>query len=93
MPKKKIDKEKQKMQDIQAEQEQNKPKAIKWHELDQYIGQPIWDTREKKWRVLDGYKRIGNTYGITFSDIADWVSFLDRELYLEEMSNENPCKN
>lgn len=61
-----------------------KPVAIKWHELEQYVGQPIWDTREKKWRVLDGYRRTGNTYSITFSDIADWCSFLDRELYLEE---------
>ena len=63
-----------------------KPVAIKWHELEQYIGQPIWDTREKKWRVLDGYRRTGNTYSITFSDIADWCSFLDRELYLEEVN-------
>jgi len=62
-----------------------KPVAIKWHELEQYVGQPIWDTREKKWRVLDGYRRTGNTYSITFSDIADWCSFLDRELYLEEV--------
>ena len=25
-----------------------------------------------------------NTYSVTFSDIADWVSFNDRCLYLEE---------
>ena len=64
-----------------------KPVAIKWYELEQYVGQPIWDTREKKWRVLEGYRRTGNTYSITFSDIADWCSFLDRELYLEEVSD------
>ena len=45
----------------------------------------MWDTREKKWRVLDGYKRMQNTYAITFSDIADWVSFNDRFLYLKEV--------
>ena len=53
--------------------------------MDQYIGQPVWDSRDKKWRILDGYRRSGNTYSITFSDIADWVSFNDRFLYLEEV--------
>lgn len=77
MPKKRTDKE---------EQKQDKPQAIQWHELDKYIGQPIWNGRENKWRILDGYKRSGNTYAITFSDIADWVSFLDRLLYSEEVN-------
>lgn len=88
MPKKKTNGTKQseipKKIDNEAEPKM-KPVAIKWHELEQYVGQPIWDTREKKWRVLDWYRRTGNTYSITFSDIADWCSFLDRELYLEEV--------
>ena len=88
MPKKKTSGTKQsevlKKVDNEAEPKM-KPVAIKWHELEQYVGQPIWDTREKKWRVLDGYRRTGNTYSITFSDIADWCSFFDRELYLEEV--------
>ena len=75
-----------------TKQEQN-PKKIdniekqqpEQEELDKHIGQPVWDTREKKWRVLDGYKRMQNTYAITFSDIADWVSFNDRFLYLKEV--------
>lgn len=85
MPKKKIIKEEEKIKDIKTKQVQNKPKAIKWNELDKYIGQPVWDSREKKWRILDGYKRNGYTFSITFSDIADWVSFNDRSLYLEEV--------
>ena len=85
MPKKKIIKEEEKIQDIKTKQVQNKPKAIKWNELDKYIGQPVWDSREKKWRILDGYKRNGYTFSITFSDIADLVSFNDRSLYLEEV--------
>lgn len=86
MPKKtKVDLEKQKIEDIQNEIEKNKPQALQWNELDKYIGQPVWDTRENKWRVLEGYKRTGNTFSITFSDIADWVSFLDRSIYLEEI--------
>lgn len=86
MPKKKkVDTEKQKIKDIQEEIENQKPRSLKWNELDKYIGQPVWDSREKKWRVLEGYRRSGNTLSITFSDIADWVSFLDRNLYLEEV--------
>lgn len=86
MPKKKkVDTEKQKIKDIQEEIENQKPRSLQWNELDKYIGQPIWDSREKKWRVLEGYRRSGNTLSITFSDIADWVSFLDRNLYLEEV--------
>ena len=86
MKKNKKSKEEQKKQDIQLKEVQNKPKSIQWHELDKYIGQPLWDSREKKWRILDGYRRSGNTYAITFSDIADWVSYNDRFLYLEEVS-------
>lgn len=86
MPKKKkVDTEKQKIKDIQEEIENQKPRSLQWNELDKYIGQPVWDSREKKWRVLEGYRRSGNTLSITFSDIADWVSFLDRNLYLEEV--------
>ena len=87
MPKRKIDKEKQKMQDIEIKQE-NKQKPIQWNELDKYIGQPVWDTREKRWRILDGYRRTENTFSITFSDIVDWVSYCDRFLYSEEIKGE-----
>ena len=58
---------------------------LQWYQIDQYIEKPVWDSRDKKWRILDGYRRSGNTYSITFSDIADWVSFNDRCLYLEEV--------
>ena len=74
-----------KIDNEEKQQEENKPKPIEWKNLDKYIGQPLWDGREKKWRILDGYKRTGNTYSITFSDTADWVSYLDRCLYLEEV--------
>lgn len=89
MPKSKVTKTKKIPKKIDNEekqqiQEEQKPKPIKWNELDQYIGQPLWDTREKRWRILDGYRRMQNTYSVTFSDIADWVSFNDRCLYLEE---------
>lgn len=78
MPKKKVMRQKQ-MKFLKSWQwtkaRENKPEPIEWKDLDKYIGQPVWDNREKKWRVLEGYKRCGFTHSITFSDIADWVSF------------------
>lgn len=71
-----------------GDEQENKPQAIEWAELDKYIGQPVWDSREKEWRVLVGYKRIKNTFSITFTDMQDWQSFCDRFLYLEEVENE-----
>lgn len=90
MPKKKSNATKKienpkKVDNEEKQQEENKPKPIEWKDLDKYIGQPVWDNREKKWRVLEGYRRCDYTLSITFSDIADWVSFLDRSIYLEEI--------
>lgn len=86
MPRKK--KQETKTQEIPTKvdtQKEVKPMPVQWYQMDQYVGQPVWDSRDKKWRILDGYRRSGNTYSITFSDIADWVSFNDRLLYLEEV--------
>lgn len=83
--KKKVDQEEQKMKEIEEKMQENKPTPILWKDLEKHIGNPVWDSREKKWRVFEGYKHIRNTYSVTFSDIADWVSFYDRELYLEEI--------
>ncbi len=86
MPKKKATKQKEITKKVDDETKQeNKPKSLDWNELDKYIGQPVWDSREKRWRILDGYRRMQNTFAITYSDIADWVSFYDRFLYLEEV--------
>ena len=83
---KNIKSEKKKENDLkQKNEEENKPIPLKWVELDQYIGKPVWDTREEEWRILKGYKRTGNTYSITFTDIVDWNSYNDRLLYLEEV--------
>lgn len=72
--------------DNEIQQQENKSKSMQWNELDKCIGQPIWDSRDKKWRILEGYKRIHNTYCITFTDTADWISYYDRNLYLEEVN-------
>ncbi len=86
MPRKK--KQETKPQEIPTKvdtQKEVKPKPIQWHELDKYIGKAVWDSREKEWRILVGYKRLKETYSITFTDIMDWQSFNDRCLYLEEV--------
>ena len=58
MPRKK--KQETKPQDIPTKvdtQKDIKPFPVQWYQMEQYVGQPIWDSREKKWRILDGYKR------------------------------------
>ena len=91
MPKKKATKKDEIPKKVDNEEKQakedNKPKAIQWNELEKYMDKPVWDSREKKWRILNGYKRMDYTYSITFTDIADWVSFNDRYLYLEDLGS------
>lgn len=41
---------------------------IKWEELNDYIGKPVWDDTEKEWRVLNGYERSGKNFRLMFTD-------------------------
>lgn len=41
---------------------------IKWEELNDYIGKPVWDNMERCWRVLDGYERSGKKFYLMFTD-------------------------
>ena len=85
MPNKKKEETKQEEIPEKIDNQENKPKSINWNELDKYIGKALWDSRNKEWRILEGYKRMKETYSITFTDSADWTSFYDRNLYLEEV--------
>lgn len=42
---------------------------LKWNELDNYICGPVYDLDAGKWRILDGYKRVGNDYQVRFTDL------------------------
>lgn len=66
--------------------EKNKPKALEWKQLDEYIGKPVWDDSTKNWRILDGYRRTRNTHTITFTDTSNLTDFEETSLYLEEVN-------
>lgn len=42
---------------------------IKWNEIDDLIGKPVFDKNNDAWRILDGYKRIKKDYFVSFTDI------------------------
>lgn len=42
---------------------------ILWQQLDLLVGKPMWDNKEKRWRVLTGYSRHLEKYKMFFSDI------------------------
>lgn len=44
---------------------------IKWNEIDDLIGKPVFDKNNDAWRILDGYKRIKKDYFVSFTDSDD----------------------
>lgn len=51
---------------------------IKWEELNDYIGKPVWDNNIKKWKILKGYRREGNFFWLLFTDNVDF--WFDRNI-------------
>ena len=45
---------------------------IKWNEIDDLIGKPVFDKDNDAWRILDGYKRIKKDYFVSFTDSYDF---------------------
>ena len=45
---------------------------IKWNEIDDLIGKPVFDKNNDAWRILDGYKRIKKDYFVSFTDSDDF---------------------
>lgn len=45
---------------------------IKWNEIDDLIGKPVFDKNDDAWRILDGYKRIKKDYFVSFTDSYDF---------------------
>ena len=62
----------------------DKLEKLDWEDIILNIGQPVWDKKNKKWRVLEGYKRQGNEWYIGFTDDNYWNNFKTAELYLKE---------
>ena len=69
----------------------NKLKRIKkldWEEIISNVGNPVWDNKEKCWRVLDGYQCINDIFRISFTDINGFIKFDNVELYLSKIEEE-----
>jgi len=69
----------------------NKLKRIEkldWEEIISNVGNPVWDNKEKYWRVLDGYQRINDKFKISFTDINEFIIFDKVELYLSKIEEE-----
>lgn len=69
----------------------NKLKRIEkldWEEIILNVGNPVWDNKEKYWRVLDGYQRINDKFRISFTDINEFIIFDKVELYLSKIEEE-----
>lgn len=52
-------------------------REIKFTELDQYVGEPLWDSGINRWRVLMGYRRYEHNREVIFTDskgMEDWNS-------------------
>lgn len=56
-----------------------------WEEIMMNVGNPVYDKKEKRWRILEGYKKYDKTYSVTFTDSNYWERFQDVELYLKEV--------
>lgn len=69
----------------------NKLKRIEkldWEEIILNVGNPVWDNKEKCWRVLDSYQRINDKFRISFTDINEFIMFDKVELYLSKIEEE-----
>ena len=52
-------------------------REIKFTELDQYVGEPLWDSGKNRWRVLMGYRRYDHNREVIFTGskgMEDWNS-------------------
>lgn len=68
----------------------DKIEPMDWEEMQMNIGSPVYDKKEKRWRILEGYKRIAKDYYVTFTDNNNryeitWERFRGKELYLKEV--------
>lgn len=87
MKKQEEKKEKQGQEKVDQENS-NAVEILNWFQIIMLIGKPLWDSMQKKWRVLSGYQSVlGNTtnqmfFEVTFTDTPYWENFGDKKLYL-----------
>lgn len=67
---------------------------IQFTALDSYIGEPVWDSKVDRWRVLVGYRRYGDTREVIFTDSKSMEAWESVELttskVVKEKTTERP---
>lgn len=58
-----------------------------WFQIIMLMGKPLWDSKQKKWRILNGYQSVlGNNnqmfFEVTFTDTPYWENFVEKKLYI-----------
>lgn len=61
-----------------------KDKSLTWEETRELLGKPIWDNKNKQWRVLYAYSATISKKWINFTDSNTYENFEPNELYKEE---------
>ena len=57
-----------------------------WEEIIMNVGNPVYDKKEERWRILRGYMRTVNGFLVNFTDDwENWEYFQNKKLYLKEV--------
>lgn len=63
-----IDKEEAQVMEEAKELKREDENMIKWNEIDNLIGKPVFDKGNDAWRILDGYQRVNKSFFVSFTD-------------------------
>lgn len=63
-----IDKEEAQVMEEAKELKREDENMIKWNEIDNLIGKPVFDKGNDAWRILDGYQRVNKYFFVSFTD-------------------------
>lgn len=79
-------KEKEKKQEKSKKQEDNQT-ILGWFQIIMLMGKPLWDSKKKKWRILNGYQSVLSDsnqmfFEVTFTDTPYWEDFTEKMLYI-----------
>lgn len=69
------------------EAEKASTEILNWFQIIMLMGKPLWDAKQRKWRILNGYQSVlGNNntlyFEVTFTDTPYWEDFTEKELYI-----------
>ena len=63
----------------------DKIEPMDWEEIIMNVENPVWDNINKRWRIIQGYKKDWRQYFIKFTDADIWWQLDSVELYLKKL--------